>query len=71
MKDFLAGINPTVVGLILAAAITLAPGALHWQQPLSLGLFVVALVLLMRLKWHPAFVLGIGALTGALAAGWL
>lgn len=71
VKDFLAGINPTVVGLILAAAIILAPGALHWQQPLSLGLFALVLVLLMRLKWHPAFVLGIGALTGVLAAGWL
>jgi len=51
-------------------AITLAPGALHWQQPLSRGLFALALVLLMRRKWHPAFGLGIGVLTGALAAGW-
>lgn len=50
VKDFLAGINPTVVGLILAAAITLAPGALHWPHPLSLGLFALTLILLMWLK---------------------
>jgi chromate transporter len=37
VKDFLAGVNPAVVGLILAAAIALAPGALHWDRPLSLG----------------------------------
>lgn len=71
VKDFLAGINPTVVGLILAAAITLAPGALHWQHPLSLGLFALALVLLLRLKWHPALALGIGAVAGTVASAWL
>lgn len=71
VKDFLAGVNPAVVGLILAAAIALAPGALHWDRPLSLVLVAVALVLLTRLKWHPAFVLAIGALTGTLAPSWV
>lgn len=64
IKDFLAGINPAVVGLILSAAITLAPTALQWSHPLSIVLCVIALALLARWKWHPAFVLGVGALTG-------
>jgi chromate transporter len=64
IKDFLAGINPAVVGLILSAAITLAPTALQWSHPFSIVLCVIALALLARWKWHPAFVLGIGALTG-------
>ncbi len=67
VKDFLAGINPAVVGLILTAAITLTPTALHWTHPASLLLFAVSLVLLIPWKWHPAFVLTIGALTGMLA----
>jgi len=64
IKDFLAGINPAVVGLILSAAITLAPTALQWSHPFSIVLCVIALALLARWKWHPAFVLGVGALTG-------
>ncbi|GAB4340385.1 MAG: chromate transporter [Leptolyngbyaceae cyanobacterium] len=71
VKDFLAGVNPAVVGLILAAAIALAPGALHWDRPLSLVLGAIALLLLTRFKWHPAFVLAIGALTGTLASTWI
>lgn len=71
VKDFLAGVNPAVVGLILAAAIALAPSSLHWDRPLSLVLGAIALVLLTRFKWHPAFVLAIGALTGTLASAWI
>lgn len=71
VKDFLAGVNPAVVGLILAAAIALAPSSLHWQRPLSFGLCAIALLLLTRFKWHPAFALAIGALTGTLAAAWI
>jgi len=71
VKDFLAGVNPAVVGLILAAAIALAPSSLHWERPLSFGLCAIALLLLTRFKWHPAFVLAIGALTGTLASTWI
>jgi chromate transporter len=63
-QDLLAGLSPVVVGLILGAAVLLAPGALHGVGGLVLGL--LALVLLLRFRWHPAFVLGLGALAGGL-----
>jgi chromate transporter len=63
-QDLLAGLSPVVVGLILGAAVLLAPGALHGVGGLVLGL--LALVLLVRFQWHPAFVLGLGALAGGL-----
>jgi chromate transporter len=63
-KRFLSGINPTVAGLIFAAAILLALGALaSWRGPLLCG---ISLVLLARFRWHPAFVLAIGAVAGLL-----
>lgn len=71
VKDFLAGVNPAVVGLILAAAIALAPTSLHGERPLSLALAAIALLLLARFKWHPASVLAMGALVGAVASAWL
>lgn len=64
IKNFLAGVNPAVVGLILSAAITLAPTALHWRHPVSLILFAVSVFLLSRWQWHPALVLALGALVG-------
>ena len=67
VQNLLAGLAPTVVGLILGAAALLAPGALH-----GLGgwvLFLGSLVLLLRFRWHPAFVLGVGALAGVV--GWV
>lgn len=61
-QNLLAGLTPTVVGLILGAAVQLAPGAIHgWASVLLFGL---ALLLLVRFRWHPAFVLGLGALAG-------
>ncbi len=64
-QNLLAGLSPVVVGLIAGAAVLLAPGALHggWPAVVLLG---VALALLLRFRWHPAFVLGLGALAGAL-----
>lgn len=63
-KRFLSGINPAVTGLIFAAAILLAPaGLLSWRGVLMSG---VSFLLLTRLRWHPAFVLAIGAATGYL-----
>ena len=66
-QNLLAGLTPTVVGLVLGAALLLAPGALHGLP--GFALFGVALVLLLRFRWHPAFVLGLGAVVGM--AGWI
>jgi chromate transporter len=62
-QDFLSGVGPTVVGLVASAALILWRSAIpSWR---ALLLTAVALGLLVRFKWHPAFVLGLGA---ALAA---
>jgi chromate transporter len=63
-QNLLAGLTPTVVGLILGAALLLAPGALHALP--SFALFGVALLLLVRFRWHPAFVLALGAAAGVI-----
>lgn len=70
-QNFLAGIAPAAVGLIAAAAFILAPGDLHLHHPLGILLAVVALYLLVRRRWHPAFVLLLGAVVGTLLPGWL
>lgn len=67
VQNLLAGLAPTVVGLILGAAVLLAPGALHGLG--GWALFIGSLVLLLRFRWHPAFVLGLGALAGVV--GWV
>jgi len=61
-QDLLAGLTPAMVGLILGAAVLLAPAALHGLPGVLLAL--LALVLLLRLRWHPAFVLALGAVAG-------
>lgn len=66
-QDLLAGLSPVVVGLILGAALLLAPGAIHGFPGILLGL--LALLLLVRFRWHPAFALTLGAAAGAL--GWV
>ncbi len=64
VKRFLSGVNPAVAGLIMSAALLLGRGALvAWPGYLLLGLSVF---LLARLRWHPAFVLAIGAVAGYL-----
>jgi chromate transporter len=61
-QRFLAGVNPAVVGLILSAALLLGRGALiSWH---GYVLLVLAFALLAVLRWHPAFVLAIGAVAG-------
>jgi len=70
-QDFLAGVEPAVIGLIVAAAITLAPGSMSLARPVSIGLGILALVLLVRFRWHPAFVLLIGAVAGIMRPGLL
>jgi chromate transporter len=63
-KRFLGGINPAVAGLIFATALLLAPAALaSWRGLLLCG---VSFLLLARFRWHPAFVLAIGAALGYL-----
>jgi chromate transporter len=63
-KDFLAGVTPTVVGLVASAALLLWPSSIaSWR---AAALMIVALALLVRFKWHPAFVLAVGAGLAAL-----
>ncbi|MBI5017885.1 MAG: chromate efflux transporter [Deltaproteobacteria bacterium] len=66
-KDFLSGVTPAVAGLVAGAAFALGPGAL--RGPAAWCLLAVSLLLLIRKNWHPAFVLGVGALLGA--GGWV
>lgn len=61
-KHFLSGVTPAVVGLIFNASIKLAPSALN--SPNSYIMLVIALILLIRLNLHPAFVLALGAFSG-------
>ena len=64
-QAFLAGIIPAVIGLVLSTAIVLASGTLHsWRAFAFAGL---ALLVLIRWKVHPAFVLAVGAVAGAAA----
>ncbi len=61
---FLSGVTPAVIGLVVDAALKLAPSSLI-NIP-SYILFVISLSLLIRFNWHPAFVLAIGAVAGML-----
>jgi chromate transporter len=64
VQDVLAGLAPTVVGLVLSAAALLAPGALHGFPAVILAL--MAWILLLRIRCHPAIVISLGALAGLL-----
>ncbi len=63
VQDFLGGVTPAVVGMVVSAAVLLAPGILHGLA--SLGLMATALLLMVRFQWHPAWVLAIGVAMGA------
>ena len=61
-QRFLAGVNPAVVGLILSAALVLGRSALvSWH---GYALFALSFCLLAGLRWHPAYILAIGAAAG-------
>jgi chromate transporter len=61
-RRFLAGVNPAVTGLILSAALVLGRSALvSWH---GYALFLLSFCLLAGLRWHPAFILAIGAAAG-------
>lgn len=70
VKHFLSGVNPAVVGMIVSAAINLAPSIFPMEQPLRIGINIIllgiALFVIAKLKWHPAIGLGIGAMTGVM-----
>ena len=70
VQDFLAGVVPAVVGLIVAAAVALAPGSLSLHRPAGIAFAVLALWVLWWRKWHPALVLGIGAVCGTALPVW-
>ncbi len=63
-RDLLNGLNPCVVGLILGAGVLLSKGVLVSYT--TWALVVASFVLLVRLKWSPALVLGISAASGVL-----
>jgi chromate transporter len=63
IKNFMAGVTPAVVGMVVSAAMLLAPGILH--GPAGWGLMAMSLLLLSRLRWHPAWVLAVGSALGA------
>ena len=65
-KDFMGGVTPAVVGMVVSAALLLAPGILHGIA--GWGLLAIALLLLSRFQWHPAWILAIGAALGATGA---
>jgi chromate transporter len=63
-QDFLAGVTPALVGLILSAAVLLGRGTLvSWK---SAVLAILAILLLERRSWPPLVVLAIGAILGVL-----
>lgn len=68
-KDFLAGVEPAVIGLVVAAAFALGPSSISLGRPVSVGLGLLSLVLLVRFQWPPAFVLLIGAAAGIAGPG--
>jgi chromate transporter len=62
-QAFLAGVTPAVVGLIVSTGIVLAHGTLRsWH---AYGIGGLALVILIRWKVHPAFLLAMGAIAGS------
>ena len=64
-RAFLAGVIPAVAGLIVSTAILLASGTLHsWR---AFAFAALALLILIRWKVHPAFVLAVGAAAGSAA----
>jgi chromate transporter len=62
IQRFLTGVNPAVAGLILSAAFLLGRNTLvSWHEYTVLAL---SFILLVSLRWHPVFVLALGAALG-------
>ncbi|MCS6959236.1 MAG: chromate efflux transporter [Pseudanabaenaceae cyanobacterium SKYGB_i_bin29] len=68
VKHFLSGVNPAVVGMVVSAAINLAPSVFPLDQPVKITvnaiLLAISLLVIGKLKWHPAIGLAIGAAVG-------
>ena len=64
IQHFLAGVSPAVAGLVLSAAVLLGRNTLvSWH---GYVLLAFSFTLLAGLRWHPAFVLALGAAVGYL-----
>jgi chromate transport protein ChrA len=64
-QAFLVGVIPAVIGLVVSTALLLSSTTLHsWRAFAFAGL---ALLVLIRWRVHPAFVLAVGAIVGAAA----
>jgi chromate transporter len=66
-QDFLAGLAPAVVGLVVSSVFLLWHSAIPTWRAMLLA--AAALFLLVRLKWPPALVLAVGAATAVV--GWV
>ncbi len=70
VRHFLSGVNPAVVGMIVAAAVNLAPPVFLEQSfvrtVVNVGLWLLAGFWMVRRKGHPAFALAMGAIAGGL-----
>ena len=75
VRGVLFGLKPAVVGLIGAAAVSVAAASLFpggWQTAVLArpafwvfaGIFAVSAVLIFRQKWHPIAVIGLSAALG-------
>ncbi len=71
VKDFLAGIVPAVVGLVVAAGVVLLPGSISVQHPVTIALGGLAFLALVTWRWHPAVLLMIGAAVGIIVPSWV
>ncbi len=70
VRHFLLGANLAVFGIVLSAKIDLFSDIILGENPLRIGinmlLLGVALLVIGKLKWHPAIGLGIGTIVGAM-----
>lgn len=70
VKGAFYGLRPIITGLIIYAAIKFAISndiismKLSWHMVSLLFIFVISLLALIKLKWHPAFVIVLSGLVG-------
>jgi chromate transporter len=66
VQAFLAGVAPAVVGMLIAAAVSLGRSGLH--STLSFGVATVAFLLMLRARFNPLFIIfGCGLLQFAVS----
>ena len=56
------GLAPLTIGLMLASGLVLARSADH--TPVAVALTVATVVVLLRTRWHPLLLMGVGAVLG-------